>query len=458
MTMVQGKPITRRHLAPRLGTADGPPLLAGPKSRLWFARGARIIPGGVNSPVRAWKRLGGSPPVIVQGKGAYTTDADGRRRIDYVLSWGPLIHGHAAPSVVRAVRLAAAKGLGFGAPTPGEVELAELLTEALPSIEQIRLVSSGTEACMSALRLARAATGREVIIKMDGCYHGHADQLLVAAGSGLATFGTPDSTGVLAAVAAKTVSVPYNDLNAVEAVLVKHRANVAAVIVEPVAGNMGLVLPKPGYLAGLRDLTSRHGTLLIFDEVMTGFRVAWGGWQTVCGVQPDLTCLGKVIGGGLPVAAYGGRRELMQQLSPMGACYQAGTLSGNPVAVAAGLATLRLAKKSGFYSKTSARCTTLVQGLGDLARKHGVPLQLTQAGTMWGFFFNTAPVTDFATAQRSHDGHWRLFVTELHQRGVSLAPSPYEAAFFSSAHGTKEINATLRAADAALKKVQAAFA
>jgi glutamate-1-semialdehyde 2,1-aminomutase len=455
--MAEGKTTTRRLLAPRLGTQDGPPLLAGPQSRLWFARGCRVIPGGVNSPVRAWKRLGGSPPVLVSGKGAYTKDADGKERIDYILSWGPLLHGHAHPTVVKAVQQAAALGLGFGAPTPGEVEMAELLTEAIPSMEQVRLVSSGTEACMSAIRVARAATSREVIIKFDGCYHGHSDHLLVAAGSGLATFGTPDSSGVPAAIAARTVSVPYNDAAAVEMVLNKHRNNVAAVMVEPVAGNMGFVLPKPGFLKALRDLTTRHGSLLIFDEVMTGFRVGWGGWQNQCGVTPDLTCLAKVIGGGLPLAAYGGRRNLMQLLSPIGNCYQAGTLSGNPVAVAAGLATLRLAQAKGFYEKTAERLTTLIDGLRELAAKHHVPMQLAQAGTMWGFFFNEREVTDMRIAQRSDDGRWRVFVTEMHQHGVTFAPSPYEASFFSAAHGPAEIKATLKAADAALFAVANAF-
>ena len=429
--------------------------LSGPRSQVLFAEARKNIPGGVNSPVRAWKRLGGNPPVIVRGSGPHVVDADRRRYIDYVLSWGPLLHGHAHPQVVQAVQQAAALGLGFGAPTAGETELVKLIRSALPSMELVRLVSSGTEATMSALRVARAATGREVVIKCDGCYHGHADHLLVAAGSGCATLNQPDSTGVPAAFAALTASVPYNDLAAMEQAFRKHRGNVAAVIVEPVAGNMGFVRPAKGWLEGLRKLCTQHGTLLVFDEVMTGFRVAWGGWQRVSGVTPDLTCLGKVMGGGLPAAAYGGRRDVMEHLAPLGGCYQAGTLSGNPVAVAAGLATLKLAAKKGFYERHSANLGKLVEGLRLLALKHQIPLQVGQAGTMWGFFFNDAPVTDFTSALRSHDGRWQVFFREMNARGIFLAPSPYEAAFWSSAHGTSEITKTLRAADASLALVKA---
>lgn len=424
--------------------------IAGARSRRAFAAACRVIPGGVNSPVRAWKRLGGNPPLIARGKGATVTDLDGRTYIDYVLSWGPLLHGHAHPRVVAAVRAAAGRGLGFGAPTEAETELATLIVSAFPGMQQVRLVSSGTEACMSALRLARAATGRDLVIKFDGCYHGHADHVLVAAGSGCATLNTPDSAGVPASVSATTISCPYNDAAAVERMLVKHRGRVAAVIVEPVAGNMGLVLPRPGFLEGLRALCSAHGALLIFDEVMTGFRVAWGGWQVVSGIRPDLTCLGKVIGGGLPVAAYGGRRDLMAHLAPLGPCYQAGTLSGNPVAVAAGLATLKLAARPGFYTRTSARLTAMLEGLRAIAARRNVPVQFAQAGTMWGYFFTDAPVTDWTSAQRQDNERWKAFVTAMYAAGIYLAPSPYEAAFWSGAHTQRQCTSTITAANKAL--------
>jgi glutamate-1-semialdehyde 2,1-aminomutase len=422
--------------------------IAGPRSRRAFAAASTVIPGGVNSPVRAWKRLGGNPPMIAKGAGAIITDLDGKRYIDYVLSWGPLLHGHAHPKVLAAVRAAASRGLGFGAPTEAETELATLIISAFPGMQQVRLVSSGTEACMSALRLARAATGRDLVIKFDGCYHGHADHVLVAAGSGCATLNTPDSAGVPASVSATTISCPYNDAAAVERMLIKHRGQVAAVIVEPVAGNMGLVLPRPGFLEGLRQLCTAHGALLIFDEVMSGFRVAWGGWQVVSGIRPDLTCLGKVIGGGLPVAAYGGRRDLMAHLAPLGPCYQAGTLSGNPVAVAAGLATLKLAAKPGFYTRTAARLTTMLEGLRAVAARHDVAVQFAQAGTMWGYFFTDGPVTDWTSAQRQDNERWQRFVTAMYRAGIYLAPSPYEAAFWSGAHTQANVKSTVVAADA----------
>ena len=425
------------------------PILAGPRSRHLFTAAKRVIPGGVNSPVRAFKRLGGQPLVLVKGKGAWVEDADGRSYVDYVLSWGPLLHGHAHPQVVKAVQRAAERGLGFGAPTPAEGEMAAMLCHALPGMDQVRLVSSGTEATMSAIRLARAATGRDLIIKCDGCYHGHADHLLVAAGSGCATLNQPDSTGVPAAFAALTLSVPYNDLAATEQAFRRHRGRIAALIIEPVAGNMGLVLPDAGYLAGLRALCNAHGTLLIFDEVMTGFRTAWGGYQRVCRVRPDLTCLGKVVGGGLPMAAYGGRRDLMAHLAPVGGCYQAGTLSGNPVAIAAGLATLRLAAKRGFYDQQAQRVTKLITGLRNLADRRGIALQLAQAGTMWGFFFSDRPVRSFADALASDTQRWKSFCLAMFRQGVYLAPSPFEAAFWSSAHGPAEIRHTLAAAEIA---------
>ncbi|MCS6970846.1 MAG: glutamate-1-semialdehyde 2,1-aminomutase [Planctomycetota bacterium] len=429
--------------------------LAGPRSRRAFAAACQWIPGGVNSPVRAWKRLGGQPLVIAAGRGSRLHDLDGRAYIDYVLSWGPLILGHAHPRVVRALSAAAERGVSFGAPTEAETRLASVLCQALPSMEQVRLVNSGTEACMSALRLARAATGRRLVIKFDGCYHGHADAFLVAAGSGCATLATPDSAGVPPEIAAYTISCPYNDAAAVEAVLARYRREVAAVIVEPVAGNMGLVLPRRGFLEGLRAACTAHGALLIFDEVMTGFRVGWGGWQQLCGVRPDLTCLGKVIGGGLPLAAYGGRRDVMAHLAPLGPCYQAGTLSGNPLAVAAGLATLAVCARAGFYQRLTARLARLLAGLQAAAATTGIALQLAQAGTMWGYFFADAPVTDWASAQRQHEARWRVFVSEMYRRGVYLAPSPYEAAFFSLAHSLADVRATCRAAAEALAAARA---
>ncbi len=433
--------------------ATVPASSAGPRSRRLATAAAKVIPGGVNSPVRAFQRLGGVPPAIVRGRGAIIVDADGKRYIDYVLSWGPLLVGHAHPRVVAAVCAAAKRGLGFGATTPGEVELARLLVAALPGVDLVRLVSTGTEATMSALRVARAATGRDLVLKFDGCYHGHADHLLVAAGSGLATLGTPDSSGVPKAFAEQTLSVPYNDVDAVAAIFARHRGRIAAVIVEPVAGNMGLVLPRPGFLEALRQRCTADGALLVFDEVMTGFRTAWGGWQRVCGVRPDLTCLGKVIGGGLPVAAYGGRRDVMAHVAPLGACYQAGTLSGNPVAVAAGLATLKLARKPGFYRREAERLTALLVGLGERATRHGIALQLAQAGTMWGFFFADRPVRDFTAAQASDVERWRRFCARMLAQGVYLAPSPFESAFWSSAHGPREIAATLKAADRAFAEL-----
>ena len=363
-----------------------------------------------------------------------------------MLSWGPLILGHAHPKVVRAVQQAAAKGLSFGASTPSETELATLICKALPGMDQLRLVSSGTEATMSALRLARAATGRDIIVKCDGCYHGHADYLLVAAGSGCATLNQPDSAGVPVSFAAHTISVPYNDVAAMERVFRKNRGRIAAIIIEPVAGNMGLILPKAGYLKSLRELCDAHGTLLVFDEVMTGFRTAWGGYQRLCQVQPDLTCLGKVVGGGMPVGAYGGRRDLMAHLAPVGNCYQAGTLSGNPISVAAGLATLKQVAKTNFYPQQAAKLTRLLTGLRDLAAKRNIPIQFAQSGTMWGFFFSEKPVFSFADALQSDTKRWQKFCLAMYRNGVYLAPSPFEAAFWSSAHGAAEIRQTLQAA------------
>ena len=423
--------------------------LIGKKSQRLFGEAATWIPGGVNSPVRAWSRLGGNPVVIDHGQGSQIWDVDGRQYTDYVLSWGPLIHGHAHPKVVQAVCEAAEKGLSFGAPTKHETTLAKLLCEALPSCEQVRMVNSGTEATMSALRLARAATGRDLIIKCDGCYHGHADHLLVAAGSGAATFGNPDSAGVPAAFAGKTLVVPYNDLKAMEKMLKAHRKQVAAIIIEPLAGNMGFVQPSDGYLQGLRALATKHGALLIFDEVMTGFRTAWGGYQVHCGVTPDLTCLGKVIGGGMPAAAYGGKRDVMSLLAPHGPCYQAGTLSGNPVAVAAGYANLKLAAASSFYQRQEKRLTKLIDGLHKRAAQVGLPFQAGAVGTMWGYFFADQTVTNFEEAAAAHMERWSAFIRVMYAEGVYLAPSPFEAAFWSSAHSNDDIAQTLRAAEKA---------
>jgi glutamate-1-semialdehyde 2,1-aminomutase len=415
------------------------------KSAALMRRAKRRIPGGVNSPVRAYGAVGGTPPFISRGKGAYVTDEDGNRFIDYVGSWGPLILGHAHPAVLRAVREAAAKGTSFGAPTRLEVELAEQVCAALPSLERVRFVSSGTEAAMSALRLARGVTGRRRILKFEGCYHGHADALLVAAGSGVATLGIPGSPGVPPEFVSLTLSVPYNDLAATRAAFRRFGAEIACVIVEPVAGNMGCVPPLPGFLEGLRSLCDEYGALLVFDEVMTGFRVAWGGAQGLYGVRPDLTCLGKVVGGGLPAAAYGGRAELMAEIAPEGPVYQAGTLSGNPLAMAAGLATLERLRARGCYETLAARSAALTEGLSARAAEAGVPFSTATVGGMFGFFFHPGPVRSFDEARKSHAGRFRRFFHAMLEGGVYLAPSAYEAGFVSLAHGSREIEATLAA-------------
>ncbi|MEE9607801.1 MAG: glutamate-1-semialdehyde 2,1-aminomutase [Myxococcota bacterium] len=422
------------------------------RSRRLFQRARRAIPGGVNSPVRAFAAVGGVPRFIERGKGARVWDADGNEFIDYLGSWGSLILGHANPRVVRAVRAAAARGTSFGAPTELEIELAEAICAALPSVERVRMVSSGTEAVMSALRLARAATGRQRILKFEGCYHGHADGLLLGAGSGVATLGIPGSPGVPAAFTELTIQVPYNDLAATSEAFARWGGEIACVAVEPVAGNMGLVLPEPGFLEGLRELCDRSGALLLFDEVITGFRVAWGGAQLRFGVEPDLTCLGKVVGGGLPAAAYGGRAELMARVAPQGPVYQAGTLSGNPLAMAAGLETLRQLRRPGAYERLEELSARIAEGLRAAAEAAAVELTAASIGGLFGFFFHPGPVVHFEEAKKAHPERFRRFFHAMLEGGVYLAPSPFEAGFVSLAHTRADVEATLEAARAAMRR------
>ncbi|HEX5505252.1 MAG TPA: glutamate-1-semialdehyde 2,1-aminomutase [Thermomicrobiales bacterium] len=423
------------------------------RSAALFAEAQRYLPGGVDSPVRAFRAVGGTPRFIERAAGARVWDADGNEYLDYVGSWGPLIAGHAQPEVVAAVREAAGRGTSYGAPTASEIELARMVVEAYPAIELVRFVSSGTEAVMSALRVARGATGRERVVKFDGCYHGHSDALLVQAGSGPLTLGQADSAGVPAAFAAATLSLPYNDLAAVRAAFAEHPGEIAAVIVEPVAGNMGVVPPAPGFLEGLREVTHEAGALLIFDEVITGFRVAYGGAQERYGVRADLTCLGKIIGGGLPVGAYGGRRDLMELVAPLGPVYQAGTLSGNPLAMAAGIATLRLLRRPGVYAELEEQGAVLGDGLVAAARAAGVPAHGTRVGSMLSLFFTAEPVADYAGAKRSDTARFARYHAGMLARGVYLAPSQFEATFVSTAHTAADLRATLDAARAALREV-----
>jgi glutamate-1-semialdehyde 2,1-aminomutase len=409
-----------------------------------FAEALDLLPGGVSSPVRAFKAVGGSPLFIDRGEGAYLVDVDGNRYVDYVLSWGPLILGHAHSRVVAALEEALRKGTSFGAPSPLELELADLIRDAMPSLELVRFVSSGTEATMSAIRLARAFSQRTKIVKFVGCYHGHADLLLVQAGSGVATLGLPDSPGVTPGAVADTLTAPFNDLDAVAALFEEH-GDIAAVILEPVVGNMGLVLPQPGFLQGLRDLTSAHGALLVFDEVMTGFRVHPGGAQALYGVTPDLTTLGKVIGGGLPVGAYGGRREIMELVAPTGPVYQAGTLSGNPLAMTAGIETLHAIAEAGVWDGLDRAGARLEAGLVTL----GDGVQVARAGTMFGLFFSDVPVTSWDTAKRADTPRFAAFHRAMLERGVYLPPSQFEAWFLSTEHGEAQLAATVAAAQEA---------
>jgi glutamate-1-semialdehyde 2,1-aminomutase len=413
------------------------------KSIKLFAEAQTLFPGGVNSPVRAFRAVGGQPLFIERGAGPYLYDVDGNRYIDYVLSWGPLITGHAHPKVVEAIQRAAQKGTSFGAPSPLEIELAKSVTSFMPNIEMIRFVNSGTEATMSALRLARAYTRRDKIIKFEGCYHGHADMLLVQAGSGVATLGLPDSPGVPAAVAADTLVASYNNLDSVEELFKKYPEQIAGIIVEPVAGNMGVVPPVQGFLEGLRAITSREGSILIFDEVMTGFRVHLGGAQTLYNIKPDLTTLGKVIGGGLPVGAYGGKKEIMQMVAPVGPMYQAGTLSGNPLAMSAGIAALSLIREDECWRRLEQAAATLEAGVSSAAKKAGIPIQQTRVGTMFATFFSETEPKDWSTVKAADKALFGKFFQKMLENGVYLAPSQFEAGFLSIMHTDAIIENTL---------------
>jgi glutamate-1-semialdehyde 2,1-aminomutase len=423
------------------------------KSIAAFEEAKQLMPGGVNSPVRAFKSVGMNPLFMDRGKGSKIYDIDGNEYIDYVLSWGPLIHGHANDRVVETIKKVAEKGTSFGAPTEIENELAKLVIERVPSIEIVRMVSSGTEATMSALRLARGYTGRNKIVKFEGCYHGHGDSLLIKAGSGVATLGLPDSPGVPEGVAQNTITVPYNDLESLKIAFEQYGEDIAAVIVEPVAGNMGVVPPLPGFLEGLREITTQYGALLIFDEVMTGFRVGYNCGQGYFGVTPDLTCLGKVIGGGLPVGAYGGKAEIMAQIAPSGPIYQAGTLSGNPLAMTAGYETLvQLTPES--YKEFEKKAERLEQGLKAAAEKHGIPHCINRAGSMIGFFFTNEKVTNYEKAKTSNLEYFAAYYREMIEQGVFLPPSQFEGLFLSTAHSSEDIERTIQAAEIAMSKLK----
>lgn len=419
-------------------------------SQSLFQTAQKFIPGGVNSPVRAFKAVGGTPRFIVQAEGAHLTDVEGKKYLDYIGSWGPMILGHAHPKVIETIVETAKKGTSFGTPNPLEVEMAQWLCQKMPSLEMVRLVNSGTEATMAALRLARGATKRDLVIKFEGCYHGHGDSFLISAGSGAATFGIPSSPGVTQGSAKDTLSARYNDLDSVKALFRQYPKQIAAIIIEPVAGNMGVVLPEKGFLQGLRSLCSSEGTLLIFDEVMTGFRVAFGGAQELFQVKPDLTTLGKIIGGGLPVGAYGGRKDLMSQIAPSGPIYQAGTLSGNPLAVAAGLATLKLLDAK-VYETLENLSAQLAQALESAAKKRGVPLQLVRQGSMLTLYFCSHPIRHFQEAQKADHTRFAKLFTFFLERGIHLPPSGYEAWFLSTAHTSKDIDYTVRCFEDFLK-------
>ena len=424
------------------------------KSDRFFEQAKKLIPGGVNSPVRACKSVGADPVFIDLAEGCLVFDADGNGYIDYVGSWGPMILGHKHPAVIKEIKSALNKGTSFGAPTELEIKLAGMIIEAVPSIEMVRMVNSGTEATMSAIRLARGFTRRDMIIKFDGCYHGHSDSLLVEAGSGVATLGIPGSPGVPESFVAGTLSLPYNDIKSLEKTMKKHGPNIACIIVEPVAGNMGLVPPAYGFLAAIRELTEKYRSLLIFDEVMTGFRVAYGGAQSLFGILPDLTCLGKIIGGGLPVGAYGGKREIMEMIAPRGPVYQAGTLSGNPLAMAAGIATLTQIKKPGFYDKLEAMSEKLGNGLQDAARKAGIKVSVERTGSMLGMFFTGSKVVDFKSAKTSDLKMFSAYYRQMLEEGIYLAPSQFEALFVSSAHEAEHIERTIEAAEKVMQRLR----
>src|SRR5690349_5363251 len=423
------------------------------KSIALFQEAQQLLPGGVDSPVRAFRAVGGQPLFIDRGEGSYLFDVDGNRYIDYVLSWGPLITGHAHPKVVEAIQQAACKGTSYGAPSPLEIQLAKSIVDFMPKLEMLRFVNSGTEATMSALRLARAYTKRDKLIKFDGCYHGHADMLLVQAGSGVATLGLPDSPGVPSAVASDTLVANYNNLESVEMLFKKYPDQIAAIIVEPVAGNMGVVPPQPGFLEGLREITRREGALLIFDEVMTGFRVHKGGAQTLYNIQPDLTTLGKVIGGGLPVGAYGGKKEIMQMVAPVGPMYQAGTLSGNPLAMSAGIAALDLIRDDKVWEEMEACSQQLDAGIESAAKKAGIPIQQTRVGTMRTLFFSNIPPVDWNTVKVADKVRFGKFFQKMLENGVYLAPSQFEAGFISILHDEEIINTTIVAVESAFKSL-----
>jgi glutamate-1-semialdehyde 2,1-aminomutase len=420
-----------------------------------FQRALKLLPGGVNSPVRAFKSVGGEPFFTARAEGAYLWDVEGKRYIDYVGSWGPMVVGHNHPQVREAVERAVRDGLSFGTPCPAEVAMAETITRLVPSVEMVRMVNSGTEATMSAIRLARGATGRNKIVKFEGCYHGHGDSFLVKAGSGALTFGVPTSPGVPTANADLTLTLPYNDLQAAQALFAERGNDIAGLIIEPVAGNMNCIPPREGYLQGLRELCTRHGALLIFDEVMTGFRVALGGAQALYGIKPDLSTFGKIIGGGMPVGAYGGRRELMEQIAPAGPIYQAGTLSGNPVAMAAGLAMLELVQAPGFYDTLAARTHMLTDGLQAVVDGEGVPFSTNRVGGMFGLFFTHETVSSYAQATAADTAMFNRFFQGMLEHGVFLAPSAFEAGFLSSAHSDEDIAATLNAARIAMRLARA---